>query len=197
MPTVEGQLRTGWLVLFTKEETETALDAVGAVGIAAGLVPEPTASKVLAAAAGLVVIAAKVARRRGLALGVLLGLASANPVVPQPFLYNENDTASLEEYRELVRSDKFSSRSIRELVRLDKLNSRSVRELVRLDKLSDRSLRELMGLDKLNSRSVRELVRLDKVSDRSLRELVQLDQLSGRSVGKRLRAAVEEIRGPG
>jgi hypothetical protein len=164
MPTVEGQLRTGWLVLFTKEETETALDAVGAVGIAAGLVPEPTASKVLAAAAGLVVIAAKVARRRGLAL-------------------DENDTASLEEYRELVRSDKFSSRSIR--------------ELVRLDKLSDRSLRELMGLDKLNSRSVRELVRLDKVSDRSLRELVQLDQLSGRSVGKRLRAAAEEIRGPG
>jgi hypothetical protein len=173
-------------VLFTKEETETAVDALAAVGVAAGLVPEPTVSKVLAAAAGLVVIAAKVARRKGSAVGVLLGLASASRVLPQPFLYDEDDTAVLEEYRELIRLDKLNGRSIRELANLDKLNGRSIRELINLDKLNGRSIRELVSLDKLSDRSIRELVNLDKLNGRSIRELVNLDKVSDHQTGDQL-----------
>jgi hypothetical protein len=115
VPSVEGGARAGWIILLTKEETEVAVDSIAAAGLLAGLIPEPTVSKAMAVAAGLVAIAAKVAKRKGLCGGVRVKLhgipTSLRPsgvemfesisLGPKyyPFFYAENDPASLQRWR--------------------------------------------------------------------------------------------------
>ena len=111
MPTSEGSFRTGWLVLFTKEETEAIAESAAATAVIAGLIPEPAISTALGAAAGVVGVAARVAKRKGRLLGVRIKLHSVPnswklpsayeflaPAV-FPFSYRESDPASLRRWR--------------------------------------------------------------------------------------------------
>jgi hypothetical protein len=77
MPDIEGSLRTGWLVWCTDDEVDLITDSIAGVGVVSSLIPEPGASKALAATAGLIAIVAKRAKAKNLSLGVY---ASVNPM---------------------------------------------------------------------------------------------------------------------
>jgi hypothetical protein len=82
MPTTEGSLKTGWLVLFTAEETkriaEPVGDFAGPAAAIAGLIPELVVSKIVGLGlAGLTFIAKK-ATKDGKLLGVYI--RGANPL---------------------------------------------------------------------------------------------------------------------
>lgn len=128
MPTVEGSIGTGWLVLFSANETERIAQGVSDYGspIAAlsAFIPEPYVSKMIAAGAAVLTFSAKKAAREDIALGVYVH--GANPFrvyklcwqfflnpsdAPRrlygislqfgyaPFMYREEDSQSLESWR--------------------------------------------------------------------------------------------------
>ena len=86
MPTTEGRARTGWLIIFSLEETREIAGSVetytAPLAAAAALAPEPAISKVIAAWGGALVVASKVATKKRKALGVYLN----GPL----FYYNRN-----------------------------------------------------------------------------------------------------------
>ena len=68
MADVSGNYRTGWTIKFTKKESGTIADATNAAGVAAGVIPDPILSKIVAAGLSL----AGIALRRGIRQGYKL-----------------------------------------------------------------------------------------------------------------------------
>jgi hypothetical protein len=132
MPTVEGSMRSGWLVLFTADETkqiaEPVGDYAGPIAALGALAPEPVVTKVISlGAAGLTFVAKRAAKEDRL-LGIYI--RSVNPfrhmfwylrikefsdlpglmytnygsmlIGCAPFVYNEKDPKSLEKWRRIV-----------------------------------------------------------------------------------------------
>ena len=107
MPTTEGCLETGWLVIFTQAETDAIADSVNKASFFVGLTPEPIASTALSAVALVATAAARVAKQKRLSLGVRLKAPGFSTTLrwwnvydilapaPIPFLYSEADPASL------------------------------------------------------------------------------------------------------
>ncbi len=109
---MEGTFETGWLVLFTQAETDAIADSVDKVALLVGLLPEPVTSTVLNVGVAIVGIAAAVAKKKRLALGLRLRVPGtyskwrqlnlydlmAPPVFP--FFFSEVDPASLARWRE-------------------------------------------------------------------------------------------------
>jgi hypothetical protein len=74
MPTLEGSYKTGWIILYTVDETKQAAEYVSDYGspiaAAAALIPEPIFSKVISIEAAVFTILAKWAVKKERALGV-------------------------------------------------------------------------------------------------------------------------------
>lgn len=73
-------------IYFTKEETEDVADSASAVALVAAAIPDSTASKVVAAYAGIIALLARRAKRKGQGLGLTCGRVSAAPL---PFFFDE------------------------------------------------------------------------------------------------------------
>ena len=132
MPTVEGSMRTGWLILFTADETKQIAEPVGnyagPIAALAAFIPEPVVTKIISAgAAGLTFLAKKAAKEDRL-LGVyvrgvnpfrhlfwyfrlkefsdLPGLIYVNYgsgfIGCAPFVYNDKNPQGLEKWRRIV-----------------------------------------------------------------------------------------------
>jgi hypothetical protein len=127
VPTREGRAKTGWLILFTGEETrrmaESAEQAAAPLAAAMALVPDPGISKVVAAGSAAVVAAAKIAVRREKALGIYVNgalwyynrnfrrlrlkdlpryLYAKFTMLCVPFFYDARDPESLASWRRAV-----------------------------------------------------------------------------------------------
>jgi hypothetical protein len=76
----------GSTLYFTKEETSDIADGASAVAVVAAAIPDSTASKVVAAAAGLIALLAKRAERKDQILGVVILHYGGGPV---PMLFDE------------------------------------------------------------------------------------------------------------
>jgi hypothetical protein len=113
MPTTEGGLETGWLVLFSQSETAAMAKSMERASSLSRLVLEPTTAAMLTAASFALTAAAKVAKRRGLSLGVMVKTPSFAATkamwlpahtlfstAPIPFLYAETDPTSLHRWRQ-------------------------------------------------------------------------------------------------
>lgn len=81
MPTAEGSIGTGWLVLFSADETKRIAQGVSEVGglivPLSILIPEPYLSKAIAAGTAVLIFLAKKAAQKNRALG--LYVYGANP----------------------------------------------------------------------------------------------------------------------
>lgn len=132
MPTVEGSARTGWLILFTADETkqiaEPVGDFAGPIAAVAAFIPEPVVTKIISLGAVGLTFLAKKASKEDRLLGVyvrspnpfrnlfwylrlkqlsdLPGLMyvnyGSNAVGCAPFVYNENNPQSLENWRRIA-----------------------------------------------------------------------------------------------
>lgn len=132
MPTVQGSFKTGWLVLFTAEETKKIAKPVNDYGdpVAAfsALVPEPIFSKIISlGTVGLTFLAKKAAqedrllgvyvrgnpfdllfrhpRSKGLFdmwRGLYINLFGFKLTGVAPFVYDEKDPESLESWRRSI-----------------------------------------------------------------------------------------------
>ena len=132
MPAVEGSVKTGWLILFTADETrriaEPVGDFAGPIAAVAALIPEPVFTKVISLGATGLTFLAKKALKEDRLLGIYV--RSVNPLrnmfwylrikrlsdLPglmytsygsmivgcAPFVYNEKDPQSLEGWRRIV-----------------------------------------------------------------------------------------------
>ena len=106
-----GTVETGWLVLFNQAETDSIANSVDTAALLVGLLPEPVTSTVLNVGVAIVGIAAAVAKKKRLALGLRLrvpGTSSKwrqlNPydlIAPPvfPFFFSESDPASISRWR--------------------------------------------------------------------------------------------------
>ncbi len=129
MAKYEGSAGTGWLILFTRDETERIAkpvgDYAGTVAAAAAFVPEPIVSKIVSAGTAMLVPFAKRATKEGKLLGlyirgfkpfrstyILLRLkpseyprflyANSSLMGFTPFIYDEQDPQSLMKWRRAV-----------------------------------------------------------------------------------------------
>jgi hypothetical protein len=132
MPNVQGSARTGWLVLFTADETKRIAEPVGDFGgpvvALAAFIPEPVVTKVISVgAAGLTFLAKKAAkedrllgvyvrgpnlfrdlfwylriRRASDVPGLMYTAYSSALLWCAPFVYDEKSPQSLEKWRRIV-----------------------------------------------------------------------------------------------
>jgi len=81
MPTAEGSIGTGWLVLFSADETKRIAQGVSEYGspivALSAFIPEPYLTKAIAAGAAVLIFFAKKAAQKDRALG--LYVYGANP----------------------------------------------------------------------------------------------------------------------
>jgi len=132
MPTVEGSVKVGWLVLFTADETkqiaEPVGDYAGPIAALAALAPEPVVTKFISlGAAGLTFLARRAAkedRLLGIYIrspnlfrnlfwylrikeisdlpGLMYTIYGSNLFGCAPFVYNEKDPESLARWRRII-----------------------------------------------------------------------------------------------
>jgi hypothetical protein len=87
VPEGGGFLSPDFLIVFTRSETESIADAMSAGATAAGFIPDPVVSKVVAASGALIALMARRAVRKDKTLGIKVRIFPPGYIIPFIGLY--------------------------------------------------------------------------------------------------------------